>query len=119
MMHKKELSREKKLEFDKDAMQNMISYNWPGNVRELENVIESLYVFNEKIVNNNSLPDRLSESQTGKPLTWEYIEMEHIKRVLKITKGNQNKVAETIGYAINTLRSKLKAYKINADEFNK
>ena len=114
---KKTFGREKKLELDNETMRILLQYDWPGNVRELENIIENLYVFNEDRVSKNSLPEVLFESEDGKPLRWEFVEKEHIKRVLRICSGNQNKVAETIGYAINTLRSKLKAYGINPDEF--
>lgn len=114
---KKAFGREKKLEFDKEAIQAILGYHWPGNVRELENVVESLYVFNDEQVDKKSLPSRLFESEVGSPLNWEYVEKEHIKKVLTICKGNQNSTADTIGYAINTLRSKLKIYDINPEEF--
>lgn len=114
---RKEFGREKNLDLDKEIIQIILDYPWPGNVRELENVIESLYVFNDEKADKDSIPERLFESEVGKPLTWEHVEKEHIKKVLTICKGNQNKAAETIGYAINTLRSKLKTYEINADEF--
>ena len=114
---RKTFGREKKLEIDKSAIQSMVEYNWPGNVRELENVIESMYVFNEQFADKNSLPDRLFESEDNRPLQWEYIEKEHIKKVLRIYRGNQNKVAEAIGYAINTLRTKLKGYNLNPEEY--
>lgn len=114
---KKQFGRDLKLQLDKDVMHAMLSYHWPGNVRELENVIESLYVFNNKIATKNSLPERITESEVGNPLNWEYVEKEHIKKVLAIFKGNQNQTAEAIGYSINTLRTKLKGYGIKADEF--
>jgi transcriptional regulator with PAS, ATPase and Fis domain len=114
---KKVFGREKQLELSKDAFQTMLEYHWPGNVRELENVIESLYVFNDEHADNNSLPSRIFESEVGKPLRWEYAEKEHIKKVLSICKGNQNKAAESIGYAINTLRSKLSSYNLNPENF--
>lgn len=109
--------REKKLELEKDTEQAILDYHWPGNVRELENVIESLYVFNEDRADKKSLPPILFESEKEKPLRWEFVEKEHLKKVLSICKGNQNKAAETIGYAINTLRVKLKMYDINLDQF--
>ena len=114
---RKPFGREKKLEIDKAAIQSMIEYNWPGNVRELENVIESMYVFNEQFADKNSLPERLFESADNRPLQWEFIEKEHIKKVLRIYKGNQNKVAEAIGYAINTLRTKFKGYNLNPEDY--
>ena len=113
---RKAFRREKKLELDKETMKILLEYHWPGNVRELENVIENLYVFNEEKIDKKSLPSRLYESD-NKPLNWEYVEKEHIKKVLSICKGNQNKVADTIGYAINTLRSKIKTYEIDPDKY--
>lgn len=114
---RKVFGREKQLELEKDAFQIMLDYHWHGNVRELENVIESLYVFNEERADKKSLPPRLLESENEKPLHWEFVEKEHIKKVLSICKGNQNKAAEAIGYSINTLRSKLKAYDLTLEEF--
>jgi transcriptional regulator with PAS, ATPase and Fis domain len=114
---RKEFGRERKLELDKDAVQVMLDYHWPGNVRELENIVESLYVFNDETANKKSLPPKLFESEENKPLNWEYVEKEHIKKVLFICKGNQKRVAESIGYSINTLRAKLKTYDIIPDDF--
>ena len=114
---KKQFGREQKLELTKEATQVILDYHWPGNVRELENVVENLYVFNEKTADKDSLPERIFDSHTEKPLKWEYVEKEHIKKVLSISKGNQNKTAEAIGYSINTLRAKLKSYQINVYEF--
>lgn len=114
---KNQFGRLQKLELNKEAVEVLLQYHWPGNVRELENVVESLYVFNDKQVDIKCLPERIFDTEIEKPLNWEYVEKEHIKKVLTISKGNQNKTAEIIGYSINTLRAKLKSYQINADEF--
>ena len=43
----------------------------------------------------------------------EYIEKEHIERVLQIFKGNRTKAAKAIGWSYNTLNSKIKKYELN------
>ncbi|MBK6990039.1 MAG: hypothetical protein IPH33_18395 [Bacteroidetes bacterium] len=79
--------RNKTLQFDKNCLKLMMDYYYPGNIRQLENLIERLYVFNEHEVNVEALPSHMTESETEHPLNMEYVEKEHIKRVLKIKKG--------------------------------
>lgn len=114
---KKVFGRSKPIQIDATVKQILADYHWPGNVRELENVIEGLYVFTENFAHKDSLPSRLTDAQLTMPLKWENVERQLIEKVLTICKGNQNKAAETIGYAINTLRSKMKKYKIDPISF--
>jgi DNA-binding NtrC family response regulator len=43
-------------------------------------------------------------------MNWDYIEREHIVRVLKHFEGNKRQTALAIGWAINTLVAKMEKY---------
>ncbi len=125
---KKELSRE--------AKDLLLKYDWQGNVRELENAIKRACVLsNGTIIEKRDL--LLEEAGGGsikefleeklKRYLKEMTEMENcqlystviceveralIKIVLNETGGNQLKAAKTLGINRNTLRTKIKEYKI-------
>ncbi len=107
---KKELRRSKKLVVEREAMDVLMNYSYPGNIRELENIIARLYVFNEDRVAVDVLPKRLFQDAMNKPMNWDYIEREHIVRVLKHFEGNKRQTALAIGWAINTLVAKMEKY---------
>lgn len=101
----------------KEAEQQLISYQFPGNIRELENIIAGLYPFRtEKQIEISDLPKRTQ----GKDLTslkWNDVEAELIKKVLKITRGNQSEACREIGMTINTLKDRIKKYNIKVDDY--
>lgn len=103
--------RRKKLVLDKDALRVILLYPFPGNVRELENLIESLYVFNEDLVTKEKLPERLLTPPEAHKLDLETVEKLHIAKVLKMVKS-KNEVARTLGIAINTLNSKIRKHNL-------
>jgi DNA-binding NtrC family response regulator len=109
---KRQLKKNKKLQLDKDAMEILLNYSYPGNIRELENIISRLYVFNEESVSADVLPKRLKQESVDKPMNWDFIEKEHIERVLKHFNGNKRQTALAIGWAINTLGTKMEKYGI-------
>jgi len=109
---KRQLKKPIKLQLSKGASEKLLNYSYPGNIRELENIIARLYVYLDDKVEPINLPDRLEENATSQPLNWEHVEKEHIKKVLALYKGNQRQSALAIGWAINTLKVKMKAYKI-------
>jgi transcriptional regulator with PAS, ATPase and Fis domain len=110
---KKQLRKVHKLQLTKPALEVLLNYSYPGNVRELENIISRLYVFNEEKVDEDVLPKRLKQEPSNQPFNWEYVEKEHIQKVLKHFKGNKRQSALAIGWTINTLNSKIDRYQIN------
>lgn len=110
---KKQLKKPNKLIIDKSAMDVLLNYTYPGNIRELENIISRLYVFNDEKVGVEVLPKRLFQTPSNKPMNWDYIEKEHIISVLNHFNGNKRQTALAIGWAINTLNTKMEKYEIS------
>jgi DNA-binding NtrC family response regulator len=110
---KKELHRPKKLVFDKIALEIMLNYSYPGNVRELENIISRLYVFNEERITLDVLPKRLKQAPENQPMHMDFVEKQHILKVLHHYNGNITQTAKAIGWVVNTLKTKMKKYGIS------
>jgi len=110
---KKELHRPKKLVFDKVALEIMLNYTYPGNVRELENIISRLYVFNEERITLDVLPKRLKQAPENQPMNMDFVEKQHILKVLQLYNGNITQTAKAIGWVVNTLKTKMKKYGIS------
>ena len=124
----KELAKETKAFLEK--------YDWPGNVRELENVIKRACVLSTGTIiekkdllieeaNSYSIKDFLEEKlkrylkDMAKITNFNLydtvlseVEKALISIVLKETNGNQLKTARLLGINRNTLRTKIKEYKI-------
>jgi nitrogen regulation protein NR(I) len=123
-------------ELSREAKALLLKYDWPGNVRELENVIKRACVLSTGTVietkdllieedNSYSIKDFLEEKLKHylKDMTnisncnlyntvMSEVEKALISLVLKETNGNQLKTAKVLGINRNTLRSKIKEYKI-------
>jgi len=123
-------------EFSKDATDFLVKYNWPRNVRELEDMIKRAVLFSPGgvigrkdlvmgDVNCCSIKEFLEEKLKRylKEMTQlencnlydtvlSEVERSLITIVLKATGGNQLKAAKTLGINRNTLRAKIKEYKI-------
>lgn len=125
-----------KKELSKEAKDLVLKYNWPGNVRELENAIRRACVLSNGTVIEKR--DLLLEEATSFTIK-EFLE-DKLKRYLKeMTKldncnlyetvisevekaligivlnetgGNQLKAAKTLGINRNTLRTKIREYRI-------
>ncbi len=51
---------ERKVSFDRECMELMVSYRWPGNVRELENSIERILIMrNGDTIKADDLPEKI------------------------------------------------------------
>jgi DNA-binding NtrC family response regulator len=115
---REELRKQNLIAIETDVRQFLHNYTWPGNIRELENLFETLYIFCDKEVTINDIPERFKVSNDEKSLRWEDVEKAHIEKVLKLKKGNQRQAWLALGYgSINTLRSKIKEYGIETEEF--
>lgn len=123
-------------EFSRDARDFLMKYDWPGNIRELENTIKKATILsNGAVVSKKdlmiddmtcfSMKEFLEEKLKKylKEMTkldncrlyetvMSEVEKSLITIVLKETAGNQLKTAKTLGINRNTLRSKIKEYKI-------
>jgi two-component system nitrogen regulation response regulator GlnG len=123
-------------ELSKDAKALLLKYDWPGNVRELENVIKRACVLSSGTIIENkdllieedtsySIKDFLEEKLRHylKDMTnisncklYDTVLSEAEKALISIvlteTNGNQLKTARVLGINRNTLRSKIREYKI-------
>ena len=123
-------------EFSKDARDFLVKHDWPGNIRELESTIRKAVIVSNKPVigkkdlliddvGSYSIKDFLEEklrkylkemTKLGNCHLYETVmsevEKSLITIVLKETEGNQLKASKTLGINRNTLRSKIKEYKV-------
>ncbi|MEE9442959.1 MAG: sigma-54 dependent transcriptional regulator [candidate division Zixibacteria bacterium] len=117
---KSAIKMNKKIEgISESAASLLVAYDWPGNVRELQNVIERAVVLSiENIIDIDVLPG-LNVSETKKSplrkISLSDLEREHIRALLISEKWNMQKTADILGIHRNTLRQKLKDYKINKE----
>ncbi len=106
-----------------EALDLLMDYEWPGNVRELENVIERAIVLaNHDVI----LPEdillrswkRISDLEiisSPRPISLLEGEKALIQKTLKTTHWNQTQAANLLGVHRNTLRRKIKYFKIHQE----
>jgi DNA-binding NtrC family response regulator len=88
---------------------------WNGNIRELKNVIERvIIVMEEPVLTPKLLP---YEFHNGgyyglASLDLDTVEKNHIRRILKYTKGNKSEAAKILGIGLATLYRKIGEYHI-------
>jgi DNA-binding NtrC family response regulator len=123
-------------EFSKDARDFLAKHDWPGNIRELESTVKkAVIVSNGPVIGKKdlliddvgsySIKDFLEEklrkylkemTKLGNCHLYETVmsevEKSLITIVLKETEGNQLKASKTLGINRNTLRAKIKEYKV-------
>lgn len=98
------------------AARILTAYGWPGNVRELENIIERAIVLTQ----GTSLTEKdlIGLSTTVEPTRSRQVrllaevEKEHIEHALNTLDWNLSQTAETLGIHRNTLRAKIKEFRI-------
>jgi two-component system, NtrC family, nitrogen regulation response regulator GlnG len=119
-----------------EAIDYLMKYEWPGNVRELENMIKRATILSQgpllekkdllmADIGSCSIKEFLEEKlkryleEMMKLETCNLFEtvLSEVERslidiVLRETRGNQLKAAKTLGITRNTLRSKIRGYKI-------
>ncbi len=104
-----------RMSVDRDALDQMMSYDWPGNVRELENVIERAVVLGKTdTLGVDDLPPQITNAERragdlmfsiGTPL--EEIERRVIKATLEHTRGDKQLAAQLLGISARTIYRKL------------
>ena len=109
-----------------EALELLMAYRWPGNVRELRNVIErAILLESEEWILPEHLPLEIVEAggsgarviQTrlhaeGGIVPLADAERMAIERALEQTGGNKTRASEALGISRQTLRTKLKEYRI-------
>ena len=101
------------------AIESVMNYHWPGNVRELQNIVERALILNphgplsfehlgiDTTVGVAAAP----ESTPAESYNLDDLISQHIKRVLKVTKGKINGTdgaAALLGVNSSTLRNRMK-----------
>jgi two-component system, NtrC family, response regulator AtoC len=113
---------------DDRALDLLLAYRWPGNVRELRNVIErAILLESEEWILPEHLPLEIVRVGGGGPRVLEtrlhaeggvttlaQAERIAIEMALEQAHGNKTKAAEALGISRQTLRTKLKEYRIEA-----
>ncbi|MEA1963690.1 MAG: sigma-54 dependent transcriptional regulator [Candidatus Aerophobetes bacterium] len=106
-----------------EALKLLMDYDWPGNVRELENTIERAIVLGQgeillaKDISLETGKEPLKSRITSSSMNISLAEAEKrlIQEVLKTTHWNQAEAAKLLGVHRNTLRRKIKYFKIHQE----
>lgn len=103
--------RKQRLKLTAAAQAQLDTYLFPGNVRELENLIESLYVFSDGLVDEPDLPNWLKVASSSTSFDWQTHEKQLIQRALLYFSGNKSRACKALGYkSSNTLTAKMEGY---------
>ena len=112
-----------------EAYDQLLAHHWPGNVRELENAVERAIILNrEGPLSFSELgPTKTSEivpvfSHEEKGYNLDQITTDHIRKVLKITKGRvegEGGAADLLGINPGTLRGRMRKLDISFGRNNK
>lgn len=119
--------------FSDDAMGLLTDYEWPGNVRELQNTVERAVILGRgQLIEPGdvqlstrtatavtstaptapSSAKLVSSPTTGRDISLEKLEREHILSTLERTEWNKSMAAQILGIERSTLDRKLKRYKV-------
>ncbi|MBI5676272.1 MAG: sigma-54-dependent Fis family transcriptional regulator [Nitrospirae bacterium] len=106
--HSKKINK-KISDFNKEAMDMLMSYNFPGNVRELENIIERAVILEKtSLIQPESLPQSIKlfqvETITSKKIkTIDELNKEYAEKVLEFVEDNKSKAADLLGISRTSL----------------
>jgi transcriptional regulator with PAS, ATPase and Fis domain len=103
-----------------DVPDLLLSYEWPGNVRELESAMERAVLLAEDkpTIEARDLPPEIRHGAQGlapvpgEVLTLAELERRHILATLERLGGRKREAAKALGIGINTLRRKLRRYRV-------
>jgi transcriptional regulator with PAS, ATPase and Fis domain len=99
-----------------------LQYSWPGNVREMENVIhQAIVMASGSILSTKDIPAKFIEDvkrelpgSSGNTIpTLREMEVELIRKSLRITEGNVSETARILGIDRKTVYRKLKQFSIS------
>jgi two-component system response regulator AtoC len=115
----------------KEAEELLMHYDWPGNIRELKNAIERVMILADgNRISGKHLPIRISEggkmpvpvgegSNNGAihfppgGMSLYNVERDLIRQALDQARGNKTTAARLLGITRDTLRYKVKKYKLD------
>jgi len=105
------------VQFDSDAMTNIIKYSFPGNVRELEHMIQrTLTLSRGSVIRTEDLPPEVRFHQVTDRGTLterlEAVEQEMVISALEKYDWLQTRAADSLGISERMLRYKMKKYRI-------
>jgi len=126
-MWNRDLGRDVKGPNDR-ALELLLAYRWPGNVRELKNMIErAILLESDEWILPEHLPVEIVGAAGGSSAVIETMirgetgivtiaaaERMAIEKALEQAQGNKTKAAEWLGISRQTLRTKLKEYRIES-----
>ena len=113
-----------------DAVRALVGYAWPGNVRELKNVIERVLLLeaDDEVLPAHLPPEILGRATAERDPAGGYdafppgvvrkledLERMAIEHSLDVCHGNKTQAAKQLGISRQTLRTKLKEYRLPDD----
>lgn len=103
------------LHLSKEALNLLKQHVWKGNIRELRNVLERASILADATeILPEHLPYEIQKQNSSTNLSIASVEKIHIEKVLRHTKGNKTKAAESLGIGLTTLYRKMEEYKISS-----
>ncbi len=109
------------------AKKLFLNYDWPGNVRELKNSLERAMIFeDDSLISTRYLPIQLNGKSSSFPklsqgeysernLSLPETEKNLLIKALKKSRGNKTQAAKLLNITRDTLRYKIKKYKIKPE----
>jgi len=93
------------------------TYGWPGNIRELRNVMErAVLLCAGDLIDVEHLPASLIQTpramrfDSEENLSMDFVESNHIRRVLQLCEGSRSQAARLLGIHRSTLLQKIAKY---------